>query len=90
MQSRWMTAIIGFVAFSGLFSTAFGAEVLENLALKAKVSASSEYDGRYLARWAVDGHMAPPLAAGANDLEAISPNTPVPGGAGWVFHGMSL
>jgi len=53
----------------GAVSSARSAEPApENLARRAKVSASSEYDGRYLARFAVDGLIPLPLCQ--NDPEA--------------------
>ena len=58
------------VAFCLLYcgvACAFAAEpVPENLARKAKASATSEYDGRYLARFAVDGQI--PNYNGQNDV----------------------
>jgi hypothetical protein len=48
------------IAWLGLVLFAFCENVeagVENLAPKAKVSASSEYDGRYLAKFAVDGNV---------------------------------
>ena len=43
-------AVFAVICVAGLH-----AEELTNLARKAKVSASSEYNSNHLARWAVDG-----------------------------------
>lgn len=55
MRIKWIVQLVGVAMLTSFYSLAFGAEVLENLALKAQVSASSEYSEKHLARWAVDG-----------------------------------
>ncbi len=53
MESRLATTIVLLIS---CFSPAFAAETTpENLAKKAKASASTEYNGQYAARFAVDG-----------------------------------
>lgn len=47
--------MIATAVFSVICVVCLRAEELPNLAPKAKVSASSEYSGDYLARWAIDG-----------------------------------
>jgi hypothetical protein len=61
MRSQFITSlwILGVVSLSA----AAGAEAEpENVALKARVSASSEHDARFLARFAVDGRVPLPLS----------------------------
>ncbi|MHC4088056.1 MAG: hypothetical protein ACYSU5_23045 [Planctomycetota bacterium] len=52
MRNYYMIAA---AVFSIICVTGLRAEEIPNLAPKAKVSASSEYSGDYLARWAIDG-----------------------------------
>ena len=69
-QCRRSVVVMVFLLLTGgLFSSVRATEQEpENLATKAKVSASNEYNGKYLARFAVDGRI--PLPLSRNDVEA--------------------
>ncbi|MGL6194068.1 MAG: DUF7402 domain-containing protein, partial [Thermoguttaceae bacterium] len=68
-MKRFSYLITGLISFCFTFQILLTAELKasepENLASTAKVSASSEYSGDYLAKWAVDGNV--PLALCRND-----------------------
>jgi len=61
--------LIAAAVLTVIFAAALRAEELTNLAPQATVSASSEYSGDYLARWAVDGKI-PALECKADIREA--------------------
>jgi len=65
MRNRWLLAFILAIIFVG----DVWAKEPENLAPKAKVSASSEYSADHLARWAVDGKV-PELECKADKKQA--------------------
>ena len=61
--------LIATVLLTAIFTANLQAEELTNLAMKAKVSASSEYNGNHLAKWAVDGKV-PDLECKADERQA--------------------
>ncbi len=70
-QAIVLVAVIGFfshVVAAGPKQNATG--LPENLARGAKVSASSEYSRRYLARFAIDGKLPDPGGSADLDQEA--------------------
>jgi len=60
MHREYVACLLGGVLALVHLAAASGAEVPENLASKAKVSANSEYSADYLAKWAVDGKIPAP------------------------------
>ncbi len=52
MRTHWIFTAAVLVV---ILAVNLQAEELTNLAPQAQVSASSEYSGSYLARWAIDG-----------------------------------
>jgi hypothetical protein len=59
-----------FVCLSLLIGSLHASDGIENLASKAQVSANSEYNEQYLARFAVDGVIPPPGSGGADIAHA--------------------
>ena len=55
MNGKWMACAVGGALVLGHVAATSRAEVVENLAPKAKVSANSEYSADHSAKWAVDG-----------------------------------